>query len=67
MADQVTGKDIYYAVMTLTSAVATIVSAIGTWIPEPERGKLVAIGVISSVVHAALLDPKVVALLGDKK
>ena len=57
------------AAVAVTSAVATAVSAmgwLGTLLPEPQKGYVVAAGVICSAVHAALLDPKVVAVFNKQ-
>ena len=66
MEQQMSGKDLYLAVMTITSAVATVAAAIGTWLPEPAKGYVVAAGVICSALHAALMTPDVVKVIAKK-
>lgn len=66
MADESTamsGKDLYLAVMTLTSTIATVVSTFGSFIPAQYRDKVIAIGVLSSVAHGVLMDPKTLAAI----
>lgn len=60
---KVTGKDIYLMLATLTSIVATVAGTVDDFIPEPYKHWFVVLGALSTALHGALMDPRLMELL----